>query len=124
MPPSPAVLLEQPKGLSPSSPPELRALDTPSLDADVRALGNALEGARHASSKEELRNAQKVAHDVMIRAEQYAFTEVANAVFHIEDALTAMADGELEANDATWRQVDAAYRAAGAACDDHSKRLS
>ncbi len=38
-------------------------------------------------------------------------------MFHIEDALTAMADGELEANDATWRQVDAAQRAACAACD-------
>ncbi len=117
MPPSPAVLIEQPKGLGQSSPPDLRALDTPSLEADVRALGTALEAAREASSKEELRHAQKVAHDVMIRAEQHAFTEVANAVFHIEDALTAMADGELEANDATWRQVDAAYRAARAACE-------
>jgi len=53
----------------------------------------------------------------MIRAEQNAFAEVANAVFHIEDALTAMANGELESNDATWRQIDAAYRAARAACE-------
>jgi diguanylate cyclase (GGDEF)-like protein len=54
---------------------------------------------------------------VLIRAEQQAFGEVVNAVFHIEDALTAMADGELEANDATWRQIDAAYRSACAACE-------
>ena len=99
--------------------PDLRAVGTPTtaLDADVRALGNALDGARQGSSKEQLRQAQKVAHDVMIRAEQNAFAEVANAVFHIEDALTAMADGELDANDGTWRQIDAAYRAARAACD-------
>ena len=114
---SPAVLLVQPGGSSPSAPNELHALDGPTLDADVRTLGNVLEAARRANSTEDLRHAQKVAHEVMIRAEQHAFTEVANAVFHIEDALTAMADGELEANDATWRQVDAAYRAARAACD-------
>jgi diguanylate cyclase (GGDEF)-like protein len=87
------------------------------LDADVRALGSALDASRRSSSKDDLRVSQKVAHDVMIRAEQQAFTEVANAVFHIEDALTAMADGELEANDATWRQIDAAFRAACAACE-------
>ncbi len=121
MVPSPAVVLAQPelteshKG---SLLPELRALETgSSLDADVRALGAALDAARRTSSKEDLRTSQKVAHDVMIHAEQNAFAEVANAVFHIEDALTAMADGELEANDATWRQIDAAYRAARAACE-------
>ena len=101
------------------STPDLRALETTSstLDADVRALGNALDVARRDSSKESLRQAQRVAHDVLIRAEQNAFAEVANAVFHIEDALAAMADGELEANEATWRQIDAAFRAARAACD-------
>ncbi len=117
--PSPARLSVQP--VEPPKGPqlELRSLgpDASSLDADVRALGAALDAARRTSSKEELRVSQKAAHDVMIRAEQNAFAEVANAVFHIEDALTAMADGELETNDATWRQIDAAYRAARAACE-------
>ncbi len=118
MPPSPAVAIEPLAEPFAGSAPELNAVHEPSsLDADVRALGNALEMARHSNGKEGLRQAQKVAHDVMILAEQSSFAEVANAVFHIEDALTAMADGELEANDATWRQVDAAYRAARAACD-------
>ncbi|HEY1533462.1 MAG TPA: hypothetical protein VGF76_05575, partial [Polyangiaceae bacterium] len=114
MAPGPALLLAQPVEPPPGS----------SLDADVRALGNALDASRHSSSQEDLRLSQKVAHDVMIRAEQQAFAEVANAVFHIEDALTAMADGELEANDATWRQIDAAYRAACAACEVQAAPMS
>src|SRR4051812_37159021 len=89
----------------------------PTLDADVRALGDALDAARRSNHKDELCQSQKVAHELMIRAEQNAFAEVANAVFHIEDALTAMANGELESNDASWRQIDAAYRAARAAAE-------
>lgn len=116
MSPRPAVRLSQP-----ADPPSgsLRALDDPTqvLEADVRALGIALDAARRQSSKDDLRLAQRVAHDVMVRAEQNAFAEVANAVFQIEDALTAMADGEIEINEVTWRQVDAAHRAARAACD-------
>ena len=119
MVPSPALLQALP--VEPETGPHSSArgldLEPSSLDADVRALGNALEASRHSSSQEDLRLSQKAAHDVMIRAEQQAFAEVANAVFHIEDALTAMADGELEANDATWRQIDAAYRSACAACE-------
>ncbi len=119
MVPVPAALSVQP--VEPSKGPqlELRALghDASSLDAAVRALGVALDATRRTSAKEDLRVSQKVAHDLMIRAEQNAFTEVANAVFHIEDALAAMADGELQSNDATWRQIDAAYRAARAACE-------
>jgi diguanylate cyclase (GGDEF)-like protein len=89
----------------------------PTLEVDVRSLGRALEVARCSNAKPELCLAQKVAHELLIVAEQNAFAEVANAVFHIEDALAAMADGELEANDATWRQIDAAHRAACAACE-------
>lgn len=112
----PAVRLSQP---AESAPGSLRALDNPTatLEADVRALGVALDAARRATSKDDLRVSQKVAHDVMVRAEQNSFAEVANAVFQIEDALAAMADGEIEINEVTWRQVDAAYRAARAACD-------
>ena len=114
-----AVLLEPLPEPTPNSQSDLRMREpaSPSLEVDVRALGSALDAARHSSGKDELRQAQKVAHEVMIRAEQNAFAEVANAVFHIEDALTAMADGELSANEATWRQIDAAHRAAQAACD-------
>ena len=93
-------------------------LDSPelALERDVRTLGAALDAARRARTPEELRATQKLAHDVMVRAEQGAFAEVASAVFHIEDALGAMADGELESNETTWRQVGAAYGAARAAC--------
>jgi len=111
--PSAAGALESPAQASPAAPPSR----LPTLDVDVRALGNALDAARRSNSKHELCQAQKFAHELMIRAEQHAFAEVANAVFHIEDALTAMADGQLEANDATWRQIDAAHRAARAACE-------
>jgi len=116
--PSDAGTLEPPaKGRAPAS-----ASLVPTLEVDVRALGTALDAARRSNAKPELCQAQVVAHELMIRAEQDAFAEVANAVFHIEDALTAMADGELEANDATWRQIDAAHRAASAACELQGSR--
>jgi diguanylate cyclase (GGDEF)-like protein len=120
--PSPAIVLarsELPPSQVEPPPPAARSVIPAgfALDQDVRALGAVLETARRSGATEDLRTSQKVAHELMMRAEQRAFTEVANAVFHIEDALTAMADGELEANEATWRQIDAAYRAAHAACE-------
>ena len=65
MVPGPAVVLAQPEPSEPqkgSLPPELRALMSgSSLDADVRALGSALEPARRTSRKDDLRVSQRVA---------------------------------------------------------------
>jgi diguanylate cyclase (GGDEF)-like protein len=114
----PALLLAQPDQPFTGAESEPRHDDRESvaLEAEVRRLGVALEALERSPAPGELRAMQKLAHDVTARAEQSGYAEVANAVFHIEDALTAIVDGELETNEATRRQINAAFRSARAAC--------
>lgn len=86
------------------------------LLATVAELENVLERARATKSADGWAEAQKAAHHVYVTAEQAEFSEVANAVLHVEDAVAALAEGELLPDSATFRQVDAALRAARAAC--------
>jgi diguanylate cyclase (GGDEF)-like protein len=85
------------------------------LDA-VAALEAVLAQARVQNSAEGWANAQRAAHHVNVMAEQAGFSEVANAMLHVEDAVAAVADGELAPDSGTFRQVDAALGAARAAC--------
>lgn len=82
----------------------------------VAELEDVLARARATKTPEGWAEAQKAAHQVYVTAEQGEFSEVANAVLHVEDAVAAMAEGELAPDSATFRQVDAALRAARAAC--------
>jgi diguanylate cyclase (GGDEF)-like protein len=82
----------------------------------VATLEAVLRRAREANSAEGWAEAQRAAHHVNVTAEQAGFFEVANAVLHVEDAVAAVADGELQPDSGTFRQVDAAVRAARAAC--------
>lgn len=82
----------------------------------VAALEAVLQGAREVKSADGWAEAQRAAHHVSVTAEQAGFFEVANAVLHVEDAMAAVADGELQPDASTFRQVDAALRAARAAC--------
>src|SRR5450432_192767 len=116
MVPIPALLLAQPDEPFAGSGPSPADTESAVLDAEVRGLGVALEALQRSPTSRELRAMQKLAHEVMARAEQSGFAEVANAVLHIEDALTAIVDGELEVSEATRRQIDAAFRAARGAC--------
>ena len=75
-----------------------------------------LAQARSSKTPEGWAEAQRAAHHVSVTAEQGGFSEVANAVLHVEDAVAAVADGELQPDSGTFRQVDAALRAARAAC--------
>jgi len=84
--------------------------------AAVAALETALAQARAGNTAEGWAEAQRAAHQVFVQAEQGDFSEVANAVMHVEDAVVALAEGELESDSVTFRQVDAALRAARAAC--------
>ena len=75
-----------------------------------------LAQARTDKTPEGWAEAQRAAHQVYVKAEQGDFSEVANAVLHVEDAVAAVAEGELAPDSGTFRQVDAALRAARAAC--------
>ncbi len=96
---------------------EPRARVTPEeLLAAVAVLEAVLEQARTNPTPEGWAEAQRAAHQVYVKAEQGDFSEVANAVLHVEDAVAAVAEGELQPDSGTFRQVDAALRAARAAC--------
>lgn len=95
----------------PRSPVTAEAL----LEA-VASLETVLAGARERNTAEGWAEAQRAAHQLHVTAEQGAFAEVANAVLHVEDAVAAVAEGELAPDSGTFRQVDAALRAARAAC--------
>lgn len=84
--------------------------------AAVDGLAAALGRARDGHGADAWAEAQRVAHAVNVLAEQGGFSEVANAVLHVEDALAAVTDGELQPDSSTFRQLDAALRAARAAC--------
>ncbi|HWZ90726.1 MAG TPA: hypothetical protein VNW92_17820, partial [Polyangiaceae bacterium] len=114
----PALLLAQPDEpfTGSEAEPGASSSESGSFDAEIGRLGAALEGLGHSPTSSELRSIQKLAHDVMTKAEQRGFGEVANAIFHIEDTLTAFVDGELEPSEGTRRQINAAFRAARAAC--------
>lgn len=85
------------------------------LDA-VSELEAVLSKARDVKTAEGWAEAQRAAHQVCVTAEQADFAEVANAVLHVEDAVAAVVDGELAPDSSTFRQVEAALRAARAAC--------
>jgi diguanylate cyclase (GGDEF)-like protein len=96
---------------------EPRALVTPELLLEaVATLEAVLAQARSSQTPEGWAEAQRAAHQVYVQAEQGDFSEVANAVLHVEDAVAAVAEGELAPDSGTFRQVDAALRAARAAC--------
>jgi diguanylate cyclase (GGDEF)-like protein len=82
----------------------------------VAALEAVLAQARVNKTPEGWAEAQRAARQVCVKAEQGDFAEVANAVLHVEDAVAAVADGELAPDSGTFRQVDAALRSARAAC--------
>ncbi len=85
------------------------------LDA-VATLEGVLLRVRQAVTPEGWSEAQRAAHHLIVTAEQGGFSEVANAVLHVEDAVAAVTDGELMPDAATFRQIDAALRSARAAC--------
>jgi len=109
------------KALSRMPPPgvgaEPRVVVTPeTLLEAVAVLEAVLAQARASNTAEGWAEAQRAAHQVYVNAEQGDFSEVANAVLHVEDAVAAVAEGELQPDSGTFRQVDAALRAARAAC--------
>jgi hypothetical protein len=92
---------------------ESRAMVTPELLLEaVATLEAVLVQARSSQSPEGWAEAQRAAHQVYVQAEQGDFSEVANAVLHVEDAVAAVAEGELAPDSSTFRQVDAPLRAA------------
>lgn len=96
---------------------EPRVAVTPEVLLDaLTALEGVLARARASKTPEGWAEAQRSAHQLSVQAEQGDFSEVANAVLHVEDAVAAVADGELAPDSGTFRQVDAALRAARAAC--------
>lgn len=101
----------------PAAGAELRSSITAEVLLDaVAELEAVLASARAEKTPEAWAEAQRAAHQVCVTAEQGDFSEVANAVLHVEDAVAAVADGELAPDSSTFRQVDAALRAARAAC--------
>jgi diguanylate cyclase (GGDEF)-like protein len=96
--------------------PRAQQVTPDALLAAVAELENVLGRARANKTADGWAEAQKAAHHVYVTAEQAEFSEVANAVLHVEDAVAALADGELQPDSTTFRQVDAALRAARAAC--------
>lgn len=109
------------KALSRVPPPgagaEPRVALTPEVLLEaVAVLEAVLAQARSNNSADGWAEAQRAAHQVYVQAEQGDFSEVANAVLHVEDAVAAVAEGELQPDSVTFRQVDAALRAARAAC--------
>ncbi len=101
----------------PPSAVEVRASVTPEALIDaVSALEALLQGVRRALTPEGWSDAQRAGHELTVAAEQGGFSEVANAVLHVEDAVAAVTEGELQPDSATFRQIDAALRSARAAC--------
>ena len=99
------------------APAEPRPKVTPDeLLAAVATLEAVLAQTRTTPTPDGWAEAQRAAHQVYVKAEQGDFSEVANAVLHVEDAVAAVAEGELAPDSSTFRQVDAALRAARAAC--------
>jgi diguanylate cyclase (GGDEF)-like protein len=92
------------------------AVTSETLLEAVAVLEAVLAQARANKTAEGWAEAQRAAHQVYVKAEQGDFSEVANAVLHVEDAVAAVAEGELAPDSGTFRQVDAALRAARAAC--------
>src|SRR6478609_2969410 len=102
--------------------PSASAEPHPPVTAEELALAvTGLEGVllrvREAQTPEGWSEAKRGAHQLFVSAEQCGFSEVANAVLHVEDAVAAVADGELQPDSATFRQIDAALRSARAACE-------
>src|SRR5882724_4827014 len=95
---------------------EPRTVTTEGLLEAVSELEAVLAQARERKTPEGWAEAQRAAHQVYVTAEQGDFSEVANAVLHVEDAVAAVVEGELQPDSSTFRQVDAALRAARAAC--------
>jgi diguanylate cyclase (GGDEF)-like protein len=91
-------------------------LSSQALLTALSGLEDVLARARSSKTPEGWAEAQRVARQLYVTAEQAEFSEVANAVLHVEDAVAAVADGELAPDSATFRQVDAALRSARAAC--------
>lgn len=87
-----------------------------SLISAVTQLEGVLARVRDSVTPEGLNEAQRAAHELIVSAEQGGFSEVANAVLHVEDAVAAVSDGELQPDSATFSQIDAALRSARAAC--------
>jgi len=83
----------------------------------VTDLEKVLLRVREAQTADDWSEAKRGAHELFVTAEQGGFSEVANAVLHVEDAVAAVADGELQPDSATFRQIDAALRSARAACE-------
>jgi diguanylate cyclase (GGDEF)-like protein len=100
----------------PAAGAEPRPASPEEVLAAVAGLEQVLSRAREAQTAEGWAEAQRAAHHVNVAAEHARFSEVANAVRHVEDAMAAVADGELQPDSSTFRQVDAALRAARAAC--------
>jgi diguanylate cyclase (GGDEF)-like protein len=96
--------------------PPCGAVTPDALLEAVAVLEAVLVQARANKTPEGWAEAQRAAHQVYVQAEQAEFSEVANAVLHVEDAVAAVAEGELAPDSGTFRQVDAALRAARAAC--------
>src|SRR5689334_13984746 len=88
---------------------EPRALVTPeSLLLAVAELEQGLGRGLASKTPEGWAEAQRAAQQVYVTAEQAEFSEVANAVLHVQDAVAAMAEGELQPVSSTFRQVAAA----------------
>lgn len=100
----------------PATAPTLGGSTPERLLQAVDELEQVLQRARGDKTAEGWAEAQRAAHRVCVTAEQAEFAEVANAVLHVEDAMAAVADGELAPDSGTFRQVEAALRAARAAC--------
>jgi diguanylate cyclase (GGDEF)-like protein len=82
----------------------------------VSELERVLQRARSEQQPDAYAEAQKAAHQVYVAAEQTGYPEVANAVLHVQDAVAAIAEGELAPDSSAFRQIEAALRAARAAC--------
>jgi len=112
----PALLLAQPDEPFASTEGDSAIDHAAILEEELRRFGTTLAALSAGTSEAELRTLQKAAHEVMARADQHGFAEVASAIFHIEDALAALLAREIDASEATLRQISAAFRAARAAC--------
>lgn len=111
-----AVSRRPPASPAPDAPETRAQVTSEMLLNAVAELTDVLSKARDAKTPEGWAEAQRAAHQVCVTAEQADFGEVASAVLHVEDAVAAVADGELAPDSSTFRQVDAALRAARAAC--------
>jgi diguanylate cyclase (GGDEF)-like protein len=98
-----------------SAEPHAQVTPETLIDA-VALLEGVLSRVRDAVTPEGWNEAQRAAHELIVTAERGGFSEVANAVLHVEDAVAAVTEGELQPDSATFRQMDAALRSARAAC--------